>query len=427
MLSHQGLEVHKRRGSLLSRVVLVLCLCLGGAVGHAYSVLSHEEIVDVAWDHELVPLLLKKFPGASPEQLREAHAYAYGGSLIQDIGYYPFGNKFFSNLVHYVRSGDFVRTLLDEAGDLNEYAFALGALAHYSSNVTGHPAVNHAVAVEFPKLRARFGDQVTYAQNHKAHIRTEFGFDVVQVARHRFTSDSYHDFIGFQVSKPLLERAFLRTYGIELKSIFFNEDLSLGTYRRSVSKVIPELTRVALLKKKDEIAREDPTFTRRKFLYNLNRAAYEREWGKQYRRPGVGARILAAVVSLFPKIGPFKTLDVRMPTPETENLYLKSVNGTSDAYRARLGQVLSGQLALENTDLDTGKPTQLGEYSLADETYAQLLDRLAGDKFAQASAELRRNIMEFFGSAQAAAATKEPAGEWRKVQQHLQELSSEYR
>ena len=135
------------------------------------------------------------------------------------MGYYPFGNKYFSDLTHYVRSGDFIVNLLKEASDLNEYAFALGALAHYSADNCGHPTINQVVGIEFPKLARKFGKEVTYEDNPKAHIRTEFGFDVTQVAKNRYTSDRYHDFIGFEISKPVLERAFLDTYGIPLSEV----------------------------------------------------------------------------------------------------------------------------------------------------------------------------------------------------------------
>jgi hypothetical protein len=189
-----------------------------------YSVLTHEEIVDLAWEDSIKPLLLAKYPNTTADQLIKAHAYAYGGCVIQDMGFYPFGNKRFSDLVHYVRSGDFVQNLIDQAGDINEYAFALGALAHYAADISGHPAVNRAVPMEFPNLRKKFGNTVTYEQDPKAHIRTEFGFDVAQVAKKRYAPKSYHDFIGFEVSKPLLERAFLKTYGIELKDLFKSLD-----------------------------------------------------------------------------------------------------------------------------------------------------------------------------------------------------------
>src|ERR1700733_6986528 len=231
----------------------------------AYSVLTHEEIVDLLWKDDIAPLLAQRFPGASADDLKKAHAFAYGGSLIQDMGYYPFGNKYFSDLTHYVRSGDFIVNLINEASDLNEYAFALGALAHYSADNLGHPTVNRAVALEFPKLRRKFGNEVTYADNPKAHIRTEFGFDVTQVARNRYTSDRFHDFIGFEVSKPVLERAFQDTYGIPLSKVIANEDLAIGTFRRSISKIIPEMTRVALIARKKELVKETPNFNARKF------------------------------------------------------------------------------------------------------------------------------------------------------------------
>ena len=86
------------------------------------------------------PLLAKQFPRATREDsCKQARAFAYGGSVIQDLGYYPFGSHFFSNLLHYVRTGDFVEAMIREARDVNEYAFALGALAHYAADNAGHP------------------------------------------------------------------------------------------------------------------------------------------------------------------------------------------------------------------------------------------------------------------------------------------------
>src|SRR5580693_7011533 len=149
-------------GLRVAAVILVLLLCANSSL--AYSVLTHEEIIDLVWTDEIRPLLLTRFPGLTEEQITEAHAYAYGGAVIQDLGYYPFGSMEFSDLVHYVRSGDFVRELLLESQNADEYAFALGALAHYASDITGHPAVNQAVAIEYPKLRAKYGNSVKYAQ-----------------------------------------------------------------------------------------------------------------------------------------------------------------------------------------------------------------------------------------------------------------------
>src|SRR5258708_9975746 len=275
----------KKGHSFISALISLPCIIglafvLSAAVpvtASGYSLLTHEQIIDILWRDDTQPLLLKRFPKATVEELRNAHAYAYGGCLIQDMGYYPFGNKFFSDLTHYVRSGDFVEALLSEATDINEYAFALGALSHYASDITGHPTVNAAVATEFPKLKAKYGPEVTYAQDPKAHIQTEFGFDVVQVAKHRYPSDAYHDFIALQVSKPVLERAFLKTYGIKLEDVFHDLDRSIGSFRRSVSSIIPEMTRVALVTRKADMVKEDPSFAKEQFLYNLKRADYEKE------------------------------------------------------------------------------------------------------------------------------------------------------
>lgn len=403
-------------GTLLVLVLLVFTVpqaCSG------YSVLTHEQVIDLLWDEQLKPLLLQKYPGATDEDLRVAHGYAYGGCLIQDIGYYPFGNKLFSDLVHYVRSGDFVQALLSEATDVNEYAFAMGALAHYTADITGHPLVNAAVAQRYPKLMAKYGPRVTFAQNKKAHIQTEFGFDVVQVAKYRYTSDAYHNFIGFEVSKPVLERAFLKTYGIELKDIFSSVDLSIGTFRRSISSVIPEMTRVALLLKKDELVKEDPTFTRNKFLFNLKRTDYEKTWGRGYQKPGIGARILSGLFRLMPKIGPFKAVGFKMPSPETETLYLKSVNNTVDQYGIYLRDLKAAKLSLENTDFDTGKPTVAGEYGLTDEAYAKLLDKLAGRKFAEVTPELRKNILDYYSTTNVPVYAKKEPGKWNQALKNI--------
>lgn len=397
-------------------------LFLLSQVSGAYSVLTHEEVVDLLWKDDIQPLLTKRFPGASAEDLKKAHAFAYGGCLVQDMGYYPFGNKYFSDLTHYVRTGDFIVNLLNEASDLNEYAFALGALAHYSSDNLGHPIVNQAVALQFPKLRKKFGKEVTYADNPKAHIRTEFGFDVTQVAKNRYTSDRYHDFIGFEVSKPVLERAFQDTYGIPLSDVLTKEDLAIGTFRRAISTILPEMTRVALVARKNEIVAETPNFNARKFRYYLSRANYQREWGKGYRRPGFGTRVLAFFLTFMPKVGPFKALDFKIPTRKTEDLYIASVNHTLDNYKGLLVEVRANKLHLANTDFDTGRMTHAGEYVLTDNSYAHLLDQLAKHNFDQVTPELRQNILAFYGDPNAPVATKRKTADWEKTQDEVQRL-----
>jgi hypothetical protein len=400
--------------------LLLVLMCTGGS--SAYSVLTHEEIVDLLWSDEIRPLLLMRYPGLSEDQIKEAHAYAYGGAVIQDLGYYPFGSKEFSSLVHYVRSGDFVRELLLESQDVNEYAFALGALAHYASDIAGHPAVNQAVAIEYPKLRAKFGKSVRYAQDKTAHLKTEFGFDMVQVAKNRYASQQYHDFIGFQVSKPLLERAFPIVYGVELKDVLTHEDLAIGSYRYSIGHLIPKMTQVALQTHKKDMMREHPDFAKRKFLYRLSRSEYEKDWGKDYVKPGFGTRVLSTLFRYMPKIGPFKALAFNNPTPQTEDLYFKSINTTVDQYRAFLEQVRTDLLLLPNCDLDSGKLTTAGEYSLTDDTYAKLLSQLSDRKFASTTPELRANILNFYSDLSAPIETKKDQARWHSVLTSLEQL-----
>src|SRR5208282_1621084 len=296
------------------RALALLLVLMGSGALFAYSVLTHEEIVDLLWTDEIRPLLLQRYPGLSEDQIKEAHAYAYGGSVIQDLGYYPFGNKEFSDLVHYVRSGDFVLELIRQSQDANEYAFALGALSHYTADIDGHPAVNQAVALHYPKLRAKYGSSVRYAQDTTAHLKTEFGFDTLQVAKNRYASDQYHDFIGFKVAQPLLERTFLVVYGLQLKDVLAHEDLAVGSYRFSVSRLIPEMTEVALQTHKKDLMRETPNFSKTTFLYSLSRSDYEREWGKTYTKPGFGTRVLSTLLRYMPRIGPFRALAFNNPT-----------------------------------------------------------------------------------------------------------------
>jgi hypothetical protein len=402
--------------------LLLVLMCSGSSL--AYSVLTHEEIVDLLWLDEIRPLLLKKYPGLTDDQIKEAHAYAYGGAVIQDLGYYPFGSGEFSQLAHYVRSGDFVIEMLRASADVNEYAFALGALAHYSSDITGHPTVNQAVAIEYPKLRKKYGKSVTYAQNKTAHLKTEFGFDMVQVAKQRYASQHYHDFIGFKVSKPLLERAFPVVYGLPLKDVVAHEDLAIGSYRFSISRLIPEMTQVALQTHKKDMMREQPDFAKKTFLYRLKRSEYEKEWGKDYTRPGFGARILALFFRFIPKVGPFKGLGFNNPTPQTEDMYFKSINATVDQYRTFLHAERTDSLQLANCDFDSGRPTKAAEYSLTDDTYAKLLDQLSEGKFVQTTPELRDNILEFYSDLSAPIHTKSDPDDWKKVLAELDQLKT---
>jgi hypothetical protein len=409
------------RRAFTQRAWMLLLVCLLGSVAQpawAYSLLTHEQLVDILWKDQIEALLLKRFPAATPDQLRGAHAYAYGGCLIQDIGYYPFGNEFFSDLTHYVRTGDFINNLIRESADLDQYAFALGALAHYSADNSGHPLVNRAVALAFPKLRAKYGDAVTYEDAPRAHIRTEFGFDMTQVAKNHYTSDQYHDRIGFQVSRPLLERAFLATYGLRLDEVLSDVDLAIGTFRRAVSQVIPEITRAALTAYHPEGVEDTPNSSKTRFMYNLSRTQYETEWGKDYRKPGLYTEALGFVVRWVPKIGPLKALAFKIPTPEMEDLYFKSMNRTVEDYRTRLRQVAEGTLQLTNNDCDTGRATLQGEYALGDATYARLVEELFKRGFVRVQPDVRESLLAFYDS-------PPPPARTRKAQKALRRTASE--
>ncbi len=391
----------------------------------AYSVLTHEAIIDSAWDGNIKPLLVQRFPQATEAELTKAHAYAYAGSIIQDMGYYPFGSKLFSDLLHYVRSGDFIVNQIKESRDLNEYAFSLGSLAHYAADTAGHSvAVNRAVPVEYPKLRQKYGNVITYEDDPTAHMRVEFSFDVLQVARGDYAPKSYHDFIGFEVSKELMDRAFKDTYGLELKDVFSNLDLAIGTYRHTVSAIIPEMTKVAWKLKKDDLMKATPGLSRRKFVYNLSRGSYHKEWDGEYEKPGIGARFLAVVLRVMPKVGPFKALAFKAPTPQADKLFQDSFDKTMDSYRALLKEQSAQQLGLVNRDFDTGEATRLGEYRMADKAYSKLAVKLAEKDAAAVDPKLRENILAFFKDLNLATAVKEDPKEWQATVAAVEKLRS---
>src|SRR5579871_1838751 len=379
----------------VAAIYMVFLLALPPAYG--YSVLTHEAIIDSLWLDTIRPLLLARFPDATADQINEAHSYAYGGCIIQDLGYYPFGSHFFSDLTHYVRSANLVQALVEESRDLNEYAFALGAVAHYGADIEGHSiAANRAVPLLFPKLRAKFGNEVTYGDDPASHLKTEFGFDVLQVARGHYAPQAYHDFVGFQVSKDLLDRAFEKTYGLTLKDVFRTLDLSLGTYRFSVSKLIPTATRAAWDLKNKEILQQQPTITRREFRYNIKRASFEKEWGRTYQHPGFGARIMAFFFRLLPRFGPFQGLAFKVPNTQAERMFEDSFDAAARRDHQSFDQISKQSFRIANRDLDTGKPVSPGEYALTDRTYDALLRKIADKKFQGVSPELREDVLSFY-------------------------------
>ena len=401
---------------------IVFLLLLFPTAANAYGVLTHQAIIDATWKESIEPLLRRRFPSASEEDLKRAHAHAYGGSIVQDMGYFPFGSTFFTDLTHYVRSGDFVENLLRSAETVEEYAFALGAMSHFNADIHGHPlGTNKAVALVYPKVRAAHGAEVTYADDPVAHVKTEFGFDVLQVARGNYAPEAYQAFIGFKVSKELLERAFLQTYGLELDEVFLNVPLAVNTYRYTIRGLLPDLTKAAWQAKKSDIQEASPGITRRKFRYYMSQGEFNKGWGRDYEKPNLLARTVAWVIKVLPKVGPLRPLAFRPPTPEAEKLFYHSFNTTVENYTLLLQQLRKqNRLHLPNTQLDTGKPTRAGTYKLTDETYAELVLRLEKSDYAHLSPDLRLHILQFYQKDQVQGEVE--ADERQKVEKALVKL-----
>ena len=393
--------------------------------GAAYSVLTHEEIIDLAWNDSIRPFLLSRFPGATEAQLLEAHAYAYGGSAIQDMGYYPFGEQFFSDLTHYARTGDFITCMFRNAQTIDEYAFAIGALSHYLGDSIGHSeAINPATAVEFPKLRRKFGPSVTYDQSPHGHIRTEFAFDVEELSAEAFAPPAYLRFIGLEVPRKFLERAFLDTYGFDIHEILGKARPALRSYRTSVRSFIPAFANAEVVLHKHQFPPHPDDEAYRIFAERVARTNYERRWKHAYKGLGFDAHLLAILVFVVPKIGAASDLAIKIPTPDTQERYLESVNQTVDTFRAMLHQAMTysgASLALANIDLDTGDRVKRGSYPLTDKTYAHLLARLVSKPDRILPRDLKENILEYY-SDPPRVGDKMDQATWRKVAQRLEVL-----
>ena len=395
--------------NFINKAVLILILCIHQPVsGKAYSVFAHEALIDAVWDKHLVPLLKNKYPSINDSLLKEAHAYAYGGAVAPDMGYYPFGSKLFTNLVHYVRSGDFVTALLNEAATPNEYAFALGALCHYYADIYGHRlGVNLSVPVQYPKDREKFGNIVTYEEDEVAHKRVEFWFDVSQTAKGNYASQSYHDFIGFKVADSVLERAFYKTYDLHLTDAFPSFSRAVGTFRWTVKNFFPAITKAAWATKRAVIKKEHPTITARQFKYKMKKTNYNKEFGRERDKPGVFSFLLSGLIKILPKIGPLKPLKFKAPSPEVEKLYVKSFDTVQLHYSNALLTLHSHKPLLSNKNFDTGADTKPGEYKLADQTYCKLLLRLNDRNLESVHTVLKQNILQFFNNGVALAKEKE--------------------
>ena len=407
-------------------IILLIAATLMTPPSFGYGAFTHEAIIEFSWKTMVVPALLKRFPNATEEQLQEARSYAYGGAMIQDMGYFPFLNKFFSDLLHYVRTGDFIEELVRQSSDLNEYAFALGAMEHYAGDSTGHPvATNRSIPIYYPKLQKKYGDVVTYEQKKSAHSQTELGFDVVEVAAKVYRGDVYNSLVEFHVPDSLLQRAFKTTYGIDLKELFDDLDSAIERYQRTLTRNIPRLTMVAWKLKKDEIIAQNPQITDKDVVYQYTISKERRDQaGRQRKSSSAFDSTVGFLAGILIKLHLLKPLNFRVPTKETEKLFQDGILATRDMYKKLLADAENGTLKPENLNLDTGRLTRPAEYRLGDATYAKLLEKLEKDHFSGITAELRANILAYYADPTVPVATKFNKEQWKRTTRDLEELKA---
>jgi Zinc dependent phospholipase C len=414
-----------RRRTTLLKTIASLALLLTVIPAVPYSVQTHEELIDIAWKATIRPILLKHYPTLTDAQLLEAHAYAYGGCAIQDFGYYPFGNAFFSDLTHYVRSGDFVLALIHDAQTPDELAFAIGSLSHYIGDSFGHSlAVNQSVPIEFPKLEKKYGPSVDYAENPHAHVQTEFAFDINQLSKKRFAPSAYLKHVGLEVPMPLLRKAFFETYGLRLPDIIGTKETSIRIYRNGVRGFLPNIARAETILHKDSFPTDIPSPDLDSLRNELLQASADNDWEKYRKNPGVGSHLYAGFIFILPKVGTLKMLAIKGPTPETEDLYIKSVNHSIIAMRLVLTNYDTIDHYLSNRDLDTGNVVRPGGYRLTDETYAKLLAAITKNPDNVVPFQLKHDLIAYYADPQSPIATKNDPEKWAKVQTNLKTLAT---
>ena len=443
------------RNFLQPFVLLLVLLLLMQERSPAYSLLTHEQLIDLTWQDSIVPLLQSHYPGLTHEQLEKARSYAYGGCAIQDIGYYPFGDEMFSNLTHYVRTGDFVIALFRNAHNADELAFAAGALTHYIGDSFGHSqATNRAVALQFPKLAARFGPSVNYAEGRHQHVQTEFAFDIYQIAQHRLAPLTYLRHVGMNVPIHQLALAFYQTYGITEDFTGHGQTFNVKTYRFATRTLIPRAAyAVTLLHRKHEVAEPD-TPDAQEIAKEAAAVAIANHWDHYRRKAGFVTYILAGVIVIVPKIGPLAMVAIKGPTEAAETDYMHSVVSATSMIRDRLelftpvadraapaADAAIVETATQNTtqaaastddpkhplvnrDLDTGLAVKPGGYPLTDMTYALLLDRLTHDPQQAIPPGIKEDVQAYYADANAPIVTKKDAKAWEKVQEELKTLAA---
>src|ERR1017187_10006197 len=401
------------RTFLLTPILLLLVLLASTLPAGAYSVLTHEELIDLTWNDSIRPLLLKRFPNLTPAQLREAHAYAYGGCVIQDLGYYPFGKPNFSDLLHYVRTGDFVRALFRDSKDANDVAFAIGALSHYLGDTLGHPeAINLAVGKAFPEIASKYGPNFNYAEGPHQHVRAEFAFDINDIAKHRLAPERYLNRIGFAVPVPLLARAFYDTYGLDLAKVLGHSHPKLLGYRYFVRTLLPRVAYAETLLDRNRMPPDVPSPALDRFNQEIAILCAANDWDSYRRQAGIGTHLLAGFLFILPKVGPLSDISLRDPTPATEQDYVNALMHTVDVFRQTLASATtSGNLP--NLDLDTGDAVYPGTYSLEDYTYADLLHLMTRDPATPVPAGIKSDLLAYFADPAKAKYLQRKAGKLR--------------
>jgi Zinc dependent phospholipase C len=410
---------------LATALITATLLLVAPAASQAFSVLAHQAVVDQAWDNSLLPVVRKRFPNATEQELADARAYARGGSHLPDLGYFPLGSPLFTDLLHYVRTGDFINRLLAEASSTEEYAFALGMLAHYEVDAIGHPqATNLAVPIIYPKLAKQYGDSATYADSPSAHLATEFRFDVLQVAHRREIPDLFEHSIDFKVPREFLDRVFRETYGLGLNDLFESYDVALNTYRWGFRTLIDEGTGIAWQLYRQDIESLEPGITPEHFVPAISRADFVQQFGKAFLEPGYFVRFIAFFGNLLPNVGPLTRLPYKPLPDNVKQLYFSAFHSASEQYLKAVAAVASGRASFANLTLDTGRPARGGEYSPADKAYVELLRRHAQDHFARMPKALADDMLDHFRNRDAALAFEDSQREREKVLAAVSELES---
>jgi Zinc dependent phospholipase C len=421
----RGPAIPTPRRTALLKATAILGLLLAATPAVPYSVQTHQELIDLAWKQSIRPILLKQYPTLTQAQLQEAHAYAYGGCAIQDFGYYPFGNGFFSDLTHYVRAGDFVLNLIRNAHTADELAFAIGSLSHYIGDTVGHSvAVNLSVPVEFPKLEKKYGPNVNYAEDPHAHVQTEFAFDINQLSKRRFAPTAYLKYVGLEVPRDLLRKAFFETYGLNLPDIIGTKETSIRVYRNAVRKFLPNIARAETVLHKKNFPPDTPSPDLDDLAKDLHQASADNNWEAYRKNPGFTSHLYAGFIYILPKVGTLKMLAIKGPNQHTEDLYIKSVNRSIKSMRFVLTHFDQIERYIPNRDLDTGLVVKPGGYPLTDKTYAKLLDMITKNPDKVVPNQLKHDLIAYYADPEAPIITKKDPEKWAKLQENLKTLAT---